>query len=55
MQPAIKLIPRQDTGEDTEARAPLPDHDALLRDIAADARREPERFLKDSVVPKGGE
>lgn len=55
MQPAIKRTPKQSTGEDTEARAPLADHDALLRAIAEDARREPERFLKDSIVPKGGE
>ena len=29
--------------------------DALLREIAEDARREPERFLDDSRVPEGGE
>jgi hypothetical protein len=34
---------------------PTPEHDALIRDVAEDARREPERFLKDSVVPEGGE
>ena len=34
---------------------PLPEHEALLREIAEDAQHEPERFLADSVVPKGGE
>jgi hypothetical protein len=32
-----------------------PDHAALLERVAADARREPERYLEDSVVPEGGE
>jgi hypothetical protein len=35
--------------------SPQPQLDALLRDIAEDARREPERFLDDSRVPEGGE
>ncbi|EYF00995.1 hypothetical protein [Chondromyces apiculatus] len=30
-------------------------HDALLREIAKDARQEPERYLQDSIVPEGGE
>jgi hypothetical protein len=32
-----------------------PDHDALMREIAADARTEPERYLAESIVPEGGE
>ena len=31
------------------------EHEALLEDVAADARREPQRFLDDSRVPEGGE
>ena len=31
------------------------EHEALLHDVAADARRQPQRFLDDSRVPEGGE
>jgi hypothetical protein len=46
--------------DQTDAReAPREDrlaaHDALIRDIAADARIEPERYLKETIVPEGGE
>jgi hypothetical protein len=30
-------------------------HRALLADVAADARREPERYLDETRVPEGGE
>ncbi|AKT43694.1 hypothetical protein [Chondromyces crocatus] len=30
-------------------------HEALLREIADDARIAPERYLQDSIVPEGGE
>jgi len=51
MSPATK--PRTEPIEDREA--PLPQHETLLREIAEDARREPERFLADARVPEGGE
>jgi hypothetical protein len=35
--------------------APDAQREAVLRDIAEDARREPERFLEESRVPEGGE
>jgi len=48
MEPAKQLpdtLPSDDASE----------HEALLRDVAADARVEPQRFLDDSRVPEGGE
>ena len=51
MTPEKQILPQRPAGPS----APLPEHEALLREIAEDARREPERYLADSVVPKGGE
>jgi hypothetical protein len=38
---------------------PSPDrndaHDALIREIADDARVSPECYLRDTIVPEGGE
>lgn len=30
-------------------------HDALIREIAEDARISPESYLRDTIVPEGGE
>jgi hypothetical protein len=51
---------KKQTAEQIDAReAPREDrleaHDALIRDVAEDARTEPERYLKETIVPEGGE
>jgi len=51
MTPAPQMLPQQPEGP----ADPVPAHEALLREIAEDARREPERYLADSLVPNGGE
>lgn len=53
----MQLVANQPMGKQGRQQEPetTPEHDALIRDVAEDARREPERFLKDSVVPEGGE
>jgi hypothetical protein len=51
MEPAKQLAPEADARPNEE----VSEHEALLRDVAADARREPQRFLDDSRVPEGGE
>jgi hypothetical protein len=51
MSPAQTPLP-----EPSEGRESLEtQREAILRDIAEDARREPERYLGDSRVPEGGE
>jgi hypothetical protein len=45
--------PRRAPSLDRET--PEAQREAILRDIADDARREPERFLEESRVPEGGE
>lgn len=47
---AEKLDPREDPRTDRRAA-----HDAVLREIAEDAKVAPERYLQDSIVPEGGE
>ena len=49
-QTAENLDPRE--APQTERHAA---HDAVLREIAEDARVAPERYLQDSIVPEGGE
>ncbi len=49
------MTPAEQTPELEPADLPESPHAALLREIAADARREPERYLADSIVPRGGE
>ena len=52
MMPAAQN-PQQQQPADPEA--PSHEAEALLREIAADAGHEPERYLAGSIVPKGGE
>lgn len=52
MQPATKSIEKKGTHRQPES---TPEHDALIREVAEDARQEPERFLQDSIVKEGGE
>ena len=56
MMPAAQN-PQQQQPADPEAPRPEAEAqaEALLREIAADAGHEPERYLADSIVPKGGE
>jgi hypothetical protein len=55
MTPATQNPQQQPEGHADPSSEPESQHDLLLREIAEDARREPERYLADSVVPRGGE
>jgi hypothetical protein len=52
MVPVRSLEPTSPSDRLPEAS---PDHAALLEKVAADARRDPARYLQDSRVPEGGE
>jgi hypothetical protein len=52
MSPALEPRPEPTLDRGTPADA---QREAILREIAEDARREPERFLQESRVPEGGE
>jgi transposase len=53
----MQVIAKKSTEKQERQPKPeaTPEHDALIREVAEDARREPERFLADSIVREGGE